>query len=91
MISDFRRIFRPTPEEQKKTLNDIKKIHDELAKKKGCSTCKYCVRVCCYPSFVTGEECECTAGLKCDTVLFSVKNCPKWEERNLISLKEFLK
>ena len=50
----------------------------ELAKKKGCSTCKHCVHVREFPDYVTGEECECSAGLECDTVLFSVKNCPEW-------------
>lgn len=80
MDNKLRRIFCPTPEEQKEDFERLKKIHNELAKEKGCSTCKYCVHVRYYPSFVTGEECECTAGLKCDTVLFSVSNCPKWEE-----------
>lgn len=80
MANKLRRIFCPTPEEQKEDFERYKKLHDELAREKGCSTCKYCVRVRHYPGFVTGEECECTAGLKCDTVLFSVSNCPKWEE-----------
>ena len=45
---------------------------------KGCSTCKFCTHVNNYPAYVTAEECKCTAGLECDTVLFTVKNCPKW-------------
>lgn len=88
MICDFRRIFCPTLEEQKEDFERYKKLHDELAKKKGCSTCKYCVRVRHYPGFVTGEECECIAGLECDTVLFSVSNCPKWEEKPIFEKNE---
>lgn len=83
MLINPRRIFCPTPEEQREDFERLKKIHDELAKKKGCSTCKYCVYVCHYPGFVIGEECECAAGLECDTVLFSVSNCPKWEEKEI--------
>ena len=26
------------------------------------------------------EECECDAELECDTVCYSIENCPKWEE-----------
>ncbi len=54
------------------------KLYKQQAPNKGCSTCKNCIRVMNLPGFVTGEECECTAGLECDTVLFSVKNCPRW-------------
>ena len=53
-------------------------LYNEQRNEKGCSTCKHCVRVRNLPGFVTGEECECTAGLECDTVTFRVKNCPKW-------------
>ena len=53
-------------------------LYNEQKVDKGCSTCKFCKHVRNYPGFVTGEECDCTAGLECDTVLFSVKNCPKW-------------
>lgn len=53
-------------------------LYNEQKKEKGCSTCKHCVCVRHFPGFVTGEECECTAGLECDTVTFRVKNCPKW-------------
>lgn len=83
MVNNFRRIFCPTLEEQKEDFERYQKIHDELVKEKGCCTCKYCVHVRHYPNFVTGEECECTAGLKCDTVLFSVSNCSKWEENKI--------
>lgn len=53
-------------------------LYNEQKADKGCSTCKNCEHVRYYPAYVTGEECECTAGLECDTVLFTVKNCPKW-------------
>lgn len=62
----------------KYTNEHLEKIYNELKDKKGCSTCKNCKHVYLYPPFVTAEECECTVGLKCDTVLFSVENCPKW-------------
>lgn len=78
MKYDLRRIFNPTKEEQEEDRQKCKELHYELAKEKGCSTCKHCVHVRNYPAFVTGEECECSAGLECDTVLFSVKNCPEW-------------
>ena len=80
-MNKLRRIFNPTKEEQEEDRQKYKKIHYELVKKKGCSTCKHCVHVRNYPGFVTAEECECSAGLECDTVLFSVINCPEWIER----------
>lgn len=61
----------------------LKKCHEEQKVKKGCSTCKNIRHVIDYPGFVMGEENECTAGLECDTVLFSIKNCPKWEESEI--------
>ena len=48
------------------------KLYNEQAPDKGCSTCKNCKHVAYFPGFVTAEECVC------DTVSFSVKNCPKW-------------
>lgn len=56
-------------------------LHEQQKGDKGCSTCKNCRHVRNYPGFVTGEECECDAGLECDTVCFSVHNCPKWIDR----------
>lgn len=53
-------------------------LYNEYKKDKGCSTCKNCKRVNNFPGFVTAEECVCEEGLNCDTVLFAVKNCPKW-------------
>lgn len=54
-------------------------FYNEQKTEKGCSTCKNCTRVENYPGFVTAEECMCEKGLKCDTVLFTIKNCSKWE------------
>lgn len=70
-------------DESGKTEAFIKKCHEELKKERGCSTCKNLKHVRDYPGFVDAEENECTARLECDTVLFSVKNCPKWEEREI--------
>ncbi len=56
----------------------IMKLYNEQKANKSCSTCKNCKRVCEYPSYVLGEECDCTVGLQCDTVFFKVKDCPKW-------------
>lgn len=53
-------------------------LYNEQKADKGCSTCKNRKHIHHYPAYVTAEECECAAGLKCDTVLFTVKNCPKW-------------
>lgn len=58
-----------------------KKLYDEQKKEKGCSTCKYCEHIHNYPGFVTAEECICSVGLRCDTVYFTIKNCPKWAGR----------
>lgn len=91
MGNKIRRIFCPTLEEKKEDWEKLKNIYNEQIKDHGCSTCIHCIHIINYPGFVTGEENECNAGLECDTVLFSVKNCPKWEKRDLISLKEFLK
>lgn len=62
-----------------KIVNELsKKLYDEQKEDKGCSTCKNCKHVIDYPGYVTGEESICTVGLECDTVLFKVKQCPKW-------------
>lgn len=53
-------------------------LYNEQKVDKGCATCKNCKHVREYLAYVTGEECVCMAGLECDTVLFSVKNCEKW-------------
>lgn len=79
-MNKLRRIFNPTKEEQEEDRQRYKELHYELAEKKGCSTCKHCVHVRNYPGFVTGEEYECSVGLECDTVLFSVENCPEWAD-----------
>ena len=80
-MNKLRSIFNPTSEETEVLNQRFKKLFDEVAKNKGCSTCKNLRHVVDLPGFVTGEENECTAGLECDTVLFRVKNCPKYKER----------
>ena len=57
---------------------EIMRLYNEQKSDRGCSTCKNCEHKYNYPDYVTGEECVCTVGLECDTVLFTVKNCPKW-------------
>lgn len=79
-MNKLRRIFNLTTEESIEDLEHLLKIHNELAPERGCSTCDYCKHVRRYPDYVTGEECECQAGLECDTVLFKVKNCPSWKD-----------
>lgn len=80
MIVNFHEVFYPTPEQIQEAEERFRKLHEELAVKRGCSTCKHCIHVRNYPDYVTGEECECDAGLECDTVLFQVNNCEKWED-----------
>ena len=80
MHFDFRRTFNPTPEEEAEDRAKYMAMFDKLAQKKGCSTCKNTYRVKRLPGFVTGEECICKAGLECDTVMFKVKNCKKYEK-----------
>lgn len=70
-----------------KTQAFIEKCHNEQKVYKGCSTCANIKHVRDYPNFVTAEENECTVGLECDTVLFEVKNCPKWKEKEIINDK----
>ena len=53
-------------------------LYNELKRDKGCSTCKYCEPAYNYPDYVTAERCICRVGLECDTVCFTVNNCPKW-------------
>ena len=83
-MNKLRMIFDPTSEEVAALNQRMKKIFDEAAKSRGCSTCENIRHVVDYPGFVTGEENECTVGLECDTVLFSVKNCPKYKEREWV-------
>lgn len=80
MLCDFRRVFQPTEEEMKQDELLFKKMWDEIKKKRSCVTCEYCIHVINYPDFVTGEECACTAGLKCDTVLDTTVNCKRYKE-----------
>ena len=80
-MNSLKRIFNPTSEEREEDWKRFKAIHDEVAKKRGCSSCKHCIKVRSYPGFVTAEECKCDVGLECDTVLFSIENCEQWEDR----------
>ena len=54
------------------------KLYNEQKGERGCSTYVHCKHIYEYPAYVTGEECVCTAGLECDTVLFTVKDCKEW-------------
>lgn len=62
----------------KYVFEDAKRLYDEQKEDRGCSTCKHRLHAYKYPSYVTAEESVCTVGLECDTVNFTVKNCPKW-------------
>lgn len=62
-------------------IEQSKELYDKQKAYKGCSTCKHCIHVSNYPGYVIGEGYDCEAGLECDTVLFSVKNCPAWVGR----------
>lgn len=86
MRSIFRRVFFPTKEEIHQQCEFLRKIHKKSAKKHGCTTCANCVHVISYPGFVTGEECECSVGLECDTVLDTVRNCEKYIEYDIEKL-----
>ena len=77
-MNKLRRIISPTPEERAEDNARMKRVFEKAAKDRGCSTCGNKRHVADYPGFVTAEENECTVGLKCDTVLFRVKNCPKY-------------
>lgn len=83
MMGNFRKVFFPTKEEIERQNDFIRKIHNENKVKRGCTTCANCIHDVSYPGFVTGEECKCIVGLKCDTVLDSVKNCEKYDECNI--------
>ena len=80
MFCDFRRTFRPTPEEKKKDIEFLQRLWDENKKKRGCLTCANSKHIRNYPGFVLGEEYECIVGLECDTILDSVRNCEQYVE-----------
>ena len=84
MVNRLRRLFAPTLDEREEDRKRLLKIFNEQAQDRGCTTCSHCVHIQSYPRFVTAEECKCDAGLECDTVLFSVKNCPKWRKENFV-------
>ena len=62
----------------KYVFENVKRLYDKQKVDKGCSTCKYCEHIYNYPGYVTAEESICRVGLECDTVYFTIKNCPKW-------------
>ena len=77
----LRETFFPSETQIKEWNAKAFKVFKDVAKSEGCATCSHCIHVIDYPGFVTGEECECSVGLECDTVLFKVNHCPKYEER----------
>ena len=81
MGNKIRDIFCPSEEKVAAYRAQRMLIFESLSKREGCETCAHCRRITEYPGFVTGEECECTVGLACDTVLFRVTHCPKYEKR----------
>ena len=85
MFCNFRRIWNPTEGEKKSDEEFNRKIFDDCVKEQGCSVCIHCKRVrhddC---GLCTAEDYDCEAGLKCDTVFFTVKNCPNFESREYI-------
>lgn len=78
MGNKLRETFVPSPEKEKNFFNHAQDIIIGQSPKRGCGTCKNVKCVSHYPGFVTAEECICTVGLQCDTVLFEVNHCPKW-------------
>ena len=79
-MNKLRRIFNPTVDEQIEDLKFLYEHHKKLTKDRGCSTCKHLKHVKEYPAFVMAEGCVCNAGLTCDSVFYSIKDCPKWED-----------
>lgn len=83
MIESFYDVFKPTPEEQAMQRTRMQKVFNMAAKDEGCSTCEYCVvntDLPYHPTFGMVEQNKCMQGLECDTVLFSVKHCPKYKK-----------
>lgn len=80
MIANFQKAFNQTATQMEAAKEKYELMFAKLAKEQGCSTCKHCKPTGrYYPNYVTAEHNYCDAGLECDTVLFTVKNCPKWE------------
>ncbi len=79
-MNKLRRIFNPTVDEQTEDLKFNYDVHKKLTKDRGCATCKHLKHVKEYPAFVMAEGCVCNAGRTCDSVLYSIKDCPKWED-----------
>ena len=83
MMCDFRRTFFPTEEEKEQDKKHLQNIWNKLKQNRGCLTCANCIHKRNYPGFVLGEECDCTEGLECDTILGGVKNCTKYKEADM--------
>ena len=75
---EFKNTLRCLLSCNKYAFESVKSLYDKQKGDRGCSTCKYCKQVFNYSDYVTAEESICVAGLECDTILFTVKNCPKW-------------
>lgn len=79
MMANFQKTFKQTSAQKEVAMENYKSMFAKLAKEKGCSTCKHCKpNGFDYPDWVTYERNYCDAGLECDTVLYTVKNCDKW-------------
>ena len=84
MMANFQKTFKPTAAQMQADKENYELTFAKLAKEQGCSTCRHCKpNGFDYPNQVTYERNYCDTGLECDTVLFSVKNCPKWEIREM--------
>lgn len=80
--NSFRRAFFPTEKEKEEKWKSYQKLCRDLAKEKGCSTCKFRIKKPNQPKlpdYILNEENMCIRGLECDTVVFSVKNCPLYK------------
>ena len=83
MFSDFRRTFCPTEAEKEEDKRRFEEILNSVKLKRGCSTCKKCIRFKDDPPpFVFDETHKCKDGLKCDTVFYTVENCKNYEGIN---------
>ena len=84
-MNKLRELFTPmTPEEEKKHMERLRELFKDDIERRGCITCEYCEHYVNLPGFVTGEECRCTKGLKCDTVLNRVLNCEEYETKQYL-------
>ena len=75
MGNKLREMFETTNED----IERMRKLYNESAKDKGCSTCRWCVPDTehLYLNWAA-ERSKCLKGLECETVLFRVKDCPQY-------------